>query len=754
MKKKIKIKNKKKVLKEDSPWWEADHPDHSKFLCADPSWSRKRWESLPEGFCKSKETLLWIAKKYGIENAVAAAKAADKPFDEAESILNMYPQKHTNPKHKDYKKFLCIYPDHDKEASDKLSKEFCESPEVVNWVEDNYGLEIRTRSELETALESEEDEGEKYDSLEDDEDYENEEDKSSSIEAKKTKVINHTAEKIMKNQGMVDALTAGLMDKIDKIAAVLFSFPFISKIFDSPQEISSALSSSIIKNKEQVADSAEAVDSDSKTPSEKIQNAAAEKKSKYAKKELKISGSLKDKIIALEPIIKEASDKHNVKEELIKAVIYTESNFQPDVVSSAGAVGLMQLMPSTARNLGVNDSFDPRENIMGGTKFLSSLINGSSIERKFTSESQKHNLPFEYSDLTECQKLRLALYCYNAGIRGVLGRGIGKSALKNLNNKDTTAEQWFDIIVEHYRSKSARNAQKEPTDFDYSLKTINFANNLGANYCMEEGTTTTDAEKQPTEKFDGNLSVALIGSEISAFSPGSSDEEDKSVFKSIDRKNFLGITKESLDFVEIVENIGVLNGSLDTLESDFLLNVSSKEPDVLIIQPGSIKDAKQIFNEGADGLLSRLLDIQNKAPSSIIVVCTIPASKSLGRYIARSSKYDEAQKKTVSQNVHEKIQDFNNQVREAADGGKTTWITLDIAGIVDQEGAGELKNGMSSLESRGIFINSSAHAEIAKSLGNMLTKIRKNISNDQEADQPENKIEEGFKNFFNSLVDR
>jgi soluble lytic murein transglycosylase-like protein len=54
----------------------------------------------------------------------------------------------------------------------------------------------------------------------------------------------------------------------------------------------------------------------------------------------------------------------------MKAVIKVESDFDPRVVSSAGAVGLTQLMPATARSMGVTDIWDPRQNIMGGARYL------------------------------------------------------------------------------------------------------------------------------------------------------------------------------------------------------------------------------------------------------------------------------------------------------------------------------------------------------------------------------------------------
>jgi hypothetical protein len=64
---------------------------------------------------------------------------------------------------------------------------------------------------------------------------------------------------------------------------------------------------------------------------------------------------------------------YGIPESFIRAVIKTESDFDPRVVSSAGAEGLMQLLPSTARLMGVTDIFDPRQNIMGGTRYLQVL---------------------------------------------------------------------------------------------------------------------------------------------------------------------------------------------------------------------------------------------------------------------------------------------------------------------------------------------------------------------------------------------
>jgi soluble lytic murein transglycosylase-like protein len=91
------------------------------------------------------------------------------------------------------------------------------------------------------------------------------------------------------------------------------------------------------------------------------------------------------------PMIAEAARKYGVEPALIAAVMETESKFNPDAVSQAGAKGLMQLMPATARGLGVTDATDPRQAILGGAKLLGIL-------------SQKYD-----------GNLELAVAAYNAG---------------------------------------------------------------------------------------------------------------------------------------------------------------------------------------------------------------------------------------------------------------------------------------------------------------------------------------------------
>jgi soluble lytic murein transglycosylase-like protein len=73
-------------------------------------------------------------------------------------------------------------------------------------------------------------------------------------------------------------------------------------------------------------------------------------------------------------IIADAARRHEIDPQLVSAVINQESGFQPNAVSKAGAMGLMQLMPDTAKSLGVTDPFNPTQNIEAGTTLLRGLL--------------------------------------------------------------------------------------------------------------------------------------------------------------------------------------------------------------------------------------------------------------------------------------------------------------------------------------------------------------------------------------------
>ena len=127
----------------------------------------------------------------------------------------------------------------------------------------------------------------------------------------------------------------------------------------------------------------------------------------------------------VEPIIISASQRFTLDPDLVRAVIKAESNFNPRAISPKGAMGLMQLMPATAKEMGVSNPFDPGQNIHAGVQYLNGLL-------------QRHH-----------QNLPLALAAYNAGPNRVLFQ-------KEIPWIEET-RQYIQRVMQYYREFKERN---------------------------------------------------------------------------------------------------------------------------------------------------------------------------------------------------------------------------------------------------------------------------------------------------------
>ncbi|MCC0683575.1 transglycosylase SLT domain-containing protein [Clostridioides sp. ZZV15-6383] len=135
----------------------------------------------------------------------------------------------------------------------------------------------------------------------------------------------------------------------------------------------------------------------------------------------------KDKSVKsrIENAVEQASKKYNVDANLIKAIIKVESDFNPNTVSSAGAKGLMQLMPENCRDLGVTDPFNIEQNIDAGTRHIKEYIDmfGGSIE--------------------------MGLMAYNGGPGRMRSRGV--ESISDLYKMPKETQNYIPKVMKYYR---------------------------------------------------------------------------------------------------------------------------------------------------------------------------------------------------------------------------------------------------------------------------------------------------------------
>lgn len=157
----------------------------------------------------------------------------------------------------------------------------------------------------------------------------------------------------------------------------------------------------------------------------------------------------------LDAIFEAAGEKYNINADFLKAVAKAESNFQPNATSPKGAMGIMQLMPGTAKGLGVTDAYDPEQNIFGGAKFLRQMLD------KFNGDPE------------------LALAAYNAG-PGAVTKYNGIPPYSETQNYVKTVMGYFSggalsagsVTYSPFSGKGRYFGRNEKTDEQASLNSL------------------------------------------------------------------------------------------------------------------------------------------------------------------------------------------------------------------------------------------------------------------------------------------
>lgn len=200
---------------------------------------------------------------------------------------------------------------------------------------------------------------------------------------------------------------------------------------------------------------------------------------------------------SMDSIFEEAAEKYNVPVNLLMAVGKAESGFNADAVSSAGAQGVMQLMPSTAAALGVDNAFDARSNIMGGAKYLAQKL-------------QQYNGDID-----------LTLAAYNAGSGNVAKYGGVPPFEETIN---------YISRIKGYMGQDLTTG-----------KTVTSASGTSASQTRkntgtaQSGSTATDLTQQLAEYFVGMMRLQMM-SRVSSLGKGSSigsldsDSDDTSLW--------------------------------------------------------------------------------------------------------------------------------------------------------------------------------------------------------------------------------
>jgi len=177
---------------------------------------------------------------------------------------------------------------------------------------------------------------------------------------------------------------------------------------------------------------------------------------------------------SLDEIFQRAGEMYKVPVNLLKSVAKAESSFNPTAVSIAGAQGIMQLMPATAKGLGVTNSFDPEQNIMGGAKYLSQMLDrfDGNVELSLAAYNAGPGNVIKYEGIPPFKETQN----YVSKVMGYCGLDFdnqpdkfmqaiqGTNITDSLNNSDLDSED-YELMINLYRYKAQLSMFDNNMDF-------------------------------------------------------------------------------------------------------------------------------------------------------------------------------------------------------------------------------------------------------------------------------------------------
>lgn len=207
---------------------------------------------------------------------------------------------------------------------------------------------------------------------------------------------------------------------------------------------------------------------------------------------------------SLDAIFQKASEKYDVPVSLLKAIGKAESDFNPNAVSGAGAQGVMQLMPATAKSLGVTNSFDAEQNIMGGAKYIKQMLDRYDGNTKLalaaynagSGNVQKYGgiPPFK-----ETQNYVKKVMAYAGETLTAGNYAIGQNQAINRTNKANTT----DTSLQNQIEQSILNF-KELTQEDYLLFIESLKNDMSASLLSSISDMDYDGHDKKDNLFSQN----------------------------------------------------------------------------------------------------------------------------------------------------------------------------------------------------------------------------------------------------------